>query len=210
MKIVWRELTLRASLIAMAAVAPTAFPAAQAGYGTLHELAFVAIVPAGVLLLLSWVALRGSRFRELAGLISAGAMAGGLATFALEAVRYTGFRMGFMPGNLPELMGVLLFDRFALGPTAASTLTGFTYHFWNGACFGVIFALGRFRLPRWWAISYGVGIGIGFLISPVVQGLGVGVFGINFGWHFAATVLSAHLAFAAAMAWLLGRNWVMQ
>jgi hypothetical protein len=115
--------------------------------------------------------------------------------------------MGFMPGNLPELMGVLLFDRFALGPTIASTLAGFTYHFWNGACFGIIFALGRFRLPAWSAIPYGLAVGIGFLVSPVAQGLGVGVFGVDFGWRFAATVLTAHLAFGAAIASLLGRSW---
>jgi hypothetical protein len=73
--------------------------------------------------------------------------------------------------------------------------------------FGIVFALGRFRLPAWWAISYGIAVGVGFLLSPVVQGLGVGLFGVNFGWHFAATVLTAHLAFGAAMAGLIGRNW---
>jgi len=49
-----------------------------------------------------------------------------------------------------ELMGVLLFDRFALGPSPASTFAGFAYHFWNDACFGIIFTLGRFQLPAWW------------------------------------------------------------
>jgi hypothetical protein len=34
------DLTLRGVLIAVAAVAPTAFPAALAGYSTLHHLAF--------------------------------------------------------------------------------------------------------------------------------------------------------------------------
>jgi hypothetical protein len=63
--------------------------------------------------------------------------------------------------------------------------------------------LGRFGLSAWWAIPYGIAVGVGFLMSPVVQGLGVGLFGINFGWHFAVTVLSAHLAFGAAMTWLL-------
>lgn len=42
-------------------------------------------------------------------------------------------------------------------------------------------------------------------MSPVVQGLDVGLFGVNFGWHFAAYVLTAHLAFGAAMASLLSR-----
>ena len=204
-EIIRTHLPLRALLIGLAAIAPTAFPAAQAGYSNLHGLAYLAIIPAAVFLVLAWAILRKSSV-ELAALIRDGAVAGALATVALEAVRYSGFRLGFMPGNLPELMGVLLFDRFALGPTGASTLGGFAYHFWNGACFGIIFALGRFNLPVWWAVPYGAALGVGFLISPVLQGLGVGIFGVNFGWHFAATVLTAHLAFGAAMAGVLRRD----
>jgi hypothetical protein len=206
------DLTLRGLLIAVAAVAPTAFPAALAGYSTLHELAFLVIIPAAVLLGIAWLLLRRSRFIEYAASIRNGAIAGAVATIALEVVRYSGFRLGFMPGNLPELMGVLLFDRFALGPTTASSLAGFAYHFWNGACFGIVFALGRFRLPAWWAIPYGIAAGVGFLVSPVVQGLGVGLFGVNFGWHFAATVLTAswrsarrwHLSSAGIRTWRSG------
>jgi len=186
-----------------------AFPTAQAGYGTLHHLAYVAIIPAALLLVLAWALLRSSVAADLAALIRDGAVAGVLATVALEAVRYSGFRMGFMPGDLPKLMGVLLFDRFALGSTSASTLGGFAYHFWNGACFGIIFALGRFNWSNWWAIPYGAAVGIGFLISPVVEGLGGGLFGVNFGWHFGATVITAHLAFGAAMALVLRQNWAV-
>jgi hypothetical protein len=205
-EIIRTDMPLRGLLIGLAAIAPVAFPAAQAGYSTLHELAYLAIIPAATLLVLAWTLLRKSNAAGLADLIRDGAVAGALATVALEAVRYSGFRIGFMPGNLPELMGVLLFDRFALGPTAASTLGGFAYHFWNGACFGIIFPLGRFNLPVWWAVPYGAALGVGFLVSPVVQGLGVGIFGVNVGWHFAATVLTAHLAFGATMAVLLRRD----
>jgi len=105
-----------------------------------------------------------------------------------------------MPGNLPELMGVLLLDRFVLGPSAASTLAGFVCHFWNGASFGIIFELLAGSRSRWWAVPYGVAIGVGFLGSAVVQALGVGLFGMDFGWRFAATVLLAHAAFGAALA----------
>jgi len=54
-------------------------------------------------------------------------------------------------------------------------------------------------------------IGLGFLVSPVVQSLGVGFMGRDFGWHFAATVLVAHLAFGTALGFLLrvsGSNWL--
>jgi len=208
-EIIRTDLPLRALIIGLAAIAPVAFPAAQAGYATLHDLAYLAIIPAAVLLVLAWAVLRKSCAAGLAASIRDGAVAGALATVVLEAVRYSGFRIGFMPGNLPELMGVLLFDRFALGPTAASTLGGFAYHFWNGACFGIIFSLGRFNLASWWAIPYGAAVGVGFLVSPVVQGLGVGIFGVNFRWHFAATVLTAHLAFGATTALLLRRDSVV-
>ena len=118
------DLTLRGVLIATSVVAPTAFPAALAGHGTLHYLAFSAILPAAVVLCIGWILLRRSGFHELAVLIRNGAIAGALATIALEVVRYSGFRLGFMPGNLPELMGVLLFDRFALVAMTAPLLPG--------------------------------------------------------------------------------------
>jgi hypothetical protein len=40
-------------LIALAAIVPMAFPAAQAGYSTLHDLAYLAIIPAAVILILA-------------------------------------------------------------------------------------------------------------------------------------------------------------
>ncbi|MBI3682602.1 MAG: hypothetical protein HY235_19670 [Acidobacteria bacterium] len=196
-------LARRAPFLLAAAAAPLAFPLSQMGYGTLHDLSRMLILPAAVLLIAAWVWLARTGRNDLAGLLSHGALAGAVATIALELIRYPAFRLGFMPGNLPELMGVLLLDRFSLGPSDASTLAGFAYHFWNGACFGITFALLRMNFSNWWAIPFGVAIGLGFLVSPVVMALGVGVFGVNFGWHFAATVLMAHVAFGIALARIL-------
>jgi hypothetical protein len=170
------------------------------GFGTLHDLAEILIAPAALVLFGAWTWLRRAPYKSLADLLLHGAIAGASATIALEAIRYPGFRLGFMPGNLPELMGVLLLDRFSLGPSTVSTLAGFTYHFWNGVCFGMIFALLKMEFSDWWAIPFGLMIGVGFLLSPVVLALGVGRFGVDFGWHFAATVLTAHLAFGITLA----------
>lgn len=198
----YKFLFVRLLLAAIAAIAPNAFPAAQAGYANLAQLGKFLILPSAVLLIAAMFALRSSE-PETASRLRQGAIAGALATVALEIIRYSGFRLGYMPGNLPELMGVLLADRFALGPSTWSTLLGFVYHFWNGACFGMIFALLFSRRPVWWAAIYGILIGFGFLVSPVVQSLGVGFMGRDFGWHFAATVLLAHLAFGIALGFLL-------
>ena len=126
------------SLLALASAAPNAFPLSEMGYGSLHQLALVMIVPAAVGLLVAWALLISSGRWSLATMLVRGAVAGAIATLALEAVRYPGFRLGFMPGNLPRLMGVLLLDRFALGPSTLSDLAGFAYHAWNGASFGVV------------------------------------------------------------------------
>jgi hypothetical protein len=196
----WRTL-----LLIPAASAPLAFPLSQAGYGSLHDLGLRLILPGAAALLGAWWILnRGwAPHRRTARLLYEGAVAGILATLALEAVRYAGFRMGFMPGNLPRLMGVLLLDRFALGPSGLSDLAGFAYHFWNGASFGMMLTLvaGACSIPL--AVGYGVAIGVGFMVSPVVLALGVGYFGRDFGWSFAATVLLAHAAFGIALGSLL-------
>ena len=199
----WQALAARLPLVIAAAAAPVAFPLSQMGIGSLHTLGLELILPAAVFLMGAFIILRILGYREVARLMLRGGIAGAVATLALEAVRYPGFKLGFMPGNLPELMGVLLLNRFALGPSVSSTLAGFGYHFWDGACFGIIFALLRGRASKWWAIPYALAIGVGFLGSPVVQALGVGLFGRDFGWHFAATVLTAHAAFGAALGALI-------
>ncbi len=195
----------RAFIILLASVGPLAFPLAQLGYATLHDLAFVALLPSVAALAAVWLTARRHR-PEVADIVARGVAAGAIATLALEAFRYPGFRLGFMPGNLPRLMGVLLLDRFALGPSAWSDLAGFAYHFWNGAAFGMIFFAVTGGRSIALAILYGIAIGVGFLVSPVVQSLGVGLFGRDFGWPFAATVLSAHIAFGATLGVLLDRR----
>jgi hypothetical protein len=196
---------LRLGLALLASTGPVAFPLAQMGYAPLQRLAVVLILPSAGLLLAIAVYLKWQG-NNLGQAVRRGLIAGAGATIALEAVRYTGFRLGFMPGNLPELMGVLLLNRFALGPSAASTVAGFAYHYWNGAAFGAIFAALFVDRSRWWAIPYGMVIGVGFLASPVVQSLGVGLFGMDFGWHFAATVLTAHAAYGVALGALAGKR----
>ncbi len=195
---------VRIFILMLASAAPLAFPAAQLGYASLHDLALMAVVPSTAALAAVWWTARRPR-PDVAAIISHGAAAGVLATLALEAVRYSGFRLGFMPGNLPQLMGVLLLDRFALGPSAASNAAGFAYHFWNGAAFGIILLVFVHRPSTLLATAYGIVIGFGFLVSPVVQSLGVGILGRDFGPSFAATVLIAHAAFGAALGFALER-----
>jgi hypothetical protein len=190
--------------LAAASVGPLIFPAAQAGHGTMAQSAKYFLLPAVAVLvfiaLLSWKSVV-----EIRRSIVWGGLAGAVATIGLEIVRITGFKMGYMPGNLPRLMGVLLLDRFALGPSFTSDFAGWAYHFWNGASFGIVYVLLFGTTRRWVGVLFGIAVGLGFLVSPVVISLGVGYFGLEFSKGFALTVLSAHLAFGLALGFLTNR-----
>ncbi|TAM79701.1 MAG: hypothetical protein EPN47_18060 [Acidobacteria bacterium] len=197
-------LLLTGLTLALASVGPNIFPAAMAGYGTLNVLAKQWLIPSIVGLAI--IALLARKRNPLvARSIVWGAVAGAIATVALEVVRSTGFHLGYMPGSLPKLMGVLLLDRFELGPNTASNIAGWAYHFWNGAAFGIIFVLLIGTKRVWAAVLYGLALGVGFMVSPVVQSLGVGYFGLDFSVGFPVVVSLAHAAFGLALGLLARR-----
>ena len=121
-------------------------------------------------------------------------------------MRITGFGLGGMPGDLPRLLGVLMTDRFMVCPSTLSDLLGYTYHYWNGACFGIIFAVlfGR-RQPIWGGL-YGILVGFGFLASPAVRATGVGWMASQMP-AMQVTVLIAHVAYGLVLA-ALTRLWI--
>jgi hypothetical protein len=188
-------------LLGAASVAPLIFPIAESGRGSMDILAEFALLPAAVFLL----AIIGILYRidpPLAKMSAVGLGAGAVATIALEAVRLPGFWLGFMPGNLPRLMGVLLLNQFAAGPSLNSDVVGWLYHFWNGASFGLIYVLVFGTCRRWIGAVFGILLGFGFMLSPVVSALGVGFLGLEFSKAFPVTVTVAHAAFGLTLGWL--------
>jgi hypothetical protein len=191
-------------LLAAASVSPLIFPLAESGRSTMDVLAKFVLLPSIAVIGIVW----GLLYRQdhpLAKPVAVGLAAGAVATIALEAIRLPGFWLGFMPGNLPRLMGVLLLNQFATGPTPLSDLAGWAYHFWNGASFGLIYVLVFGTYRRWVGTLYGVFLGIGFMLSPVVSALGVGFLGLEFSKGFLVTVTLAHAAFGATLGWLSAR-----
>ncbi|MEX0999034.1 MAG: hypothetical protein WD000_03625 [Thermodesulfobacteriota bacterium] len=197
---------LTAVVLIVAAVGPTIFPAAQAGYAKMSALAGYFLLPSVGILFIALLAGKALGEAGFVNRVIAGLVSGILATIALEVVREFGFQMGWMPGSLPKLLGVLITDRFLEGPSLYSNLAGWAYHFWNGACFGMVYAV-IFGKTRWWyATIYGVFIGIVFMVSPSVTALGIGYFGLQFGWGFPITVTIAHIAFGTALGLMLNKG----
>ncbi len=189
----------------LAAIGPNLFPIAQAGIASLSKMAVDYLIPSIVLILLLLIVIHLLKFSLLKRQILTGIVAGIIGTVGLEIFRIIGFRIGWMPGDLPKLMGVLLLDQFALGPNTTSNIAGWAYHFWNGAAFGIIFSLLIGRGKLWKGALYGFLIGIGFMLSPVVKSLGVGAFGFQFkdGYQFFIVVSVAHIAFGVVLGWLV-------
>lgn len=208
-RILNEETILSVLALMLAGISPNLFPAAQAGLATMSMLGVALLLPSAILLIVVLGVAVWRGHRRLSNRLLAGAAAGSIATMGLEMVRATSFHVfEGMPGDLPRLLGVLLMDRFMLGPSVMSDVLGWTYHFWNGACFGIIFAVlfGRRSLP--WALVYGQLIGVGFLMSPAVRSLGIGFMGSEMP-SMPATVALAHLAFGLLLG-ILSRRWVRE
>jgi hypothetical protein len=196
-----KKILLAAVVISAASVAPNLFVIAQAGYASLSDLSLEFLLPSMFVVILAYGATFFFDIADLRRLMRSGALGGLLGTIGLEIIRETGFRLGAMPGELPQLMGVLLLNRFAEGPDVASNIAGWSYHFWNGIAFGVIYSVVVGRGRVWIGTIFGVFIGVGFMMSPVVVALGVGRFGAEFGWGFPVTVTLAHAAFGSLLGW---------
>jgi hypothetical protein len=198
------RLALALLALLSAAIAPNIFPVAQAGFAKMSDLTRWFLLPSIVVLIVVIFITIGLGHRVLARRMIAGLAAGTIATLGLEVVRTTSFHLGGMPGDLPRLLGVLMTDRFMLGPSRLSDVLGYSYHFWNGACFGLIFAVIFGRRSLWWSSIYGLVIGVGFLASPAVRAMGVGFLALQKP-SMIVTVVLAHVVYGLILGSLLPR-----
>lgn len=201
------ELVLTAAALLVAAIGPNSLVVALTpGMLEMPILAKYALLPSFVLFPFVWVTAAKLGHARLANRLWVGLWTGAAATGVLDAIRLTGFHLGWMPGNMPRMFGVLILDRMALGPTPGSDVLGYLYHYWVGACFGLTYTLlaGRFR---WWGgLVWGLIIEIGMMVTPpMVVAMDTGYFGVKFGPGLFGTSLTAHVAFGIALGLLTER-----
>lgn len=201
-----KKIMLSLFALVAAGIGPNLFVVSQAGYANLSDLAVSFLIPSIIFLIIIIAVGFIIGEKDTSKQILIGLVAGLIATVGLEIVREIGFHLGGMPGDLPKLMGVLLLDRFALGPDTWSNIAGWSYHFWNGASFGIIYSILIGKGKIWYGLIYGILIGVGFMVSPVVVALGVGKFGVDFGIGFPITVTLAHIAFGLLLGWYIQKK----
>lgn len=186
--------------LGLAGAAPNLFPLAQAGIIKLSVSGKFILLPSVAALIIIFLIARAQGHATLTRRMLVGAGSGLFATLGLEVVRMISFRLGGMPGDMPRLLGVLLTDRFMVGPSPLSDTLGWLYHFWNGVAFGLVFVLILGRRSLVWTLIYGQLIGLGFLASPAVKSMGIGTLGLDMP-AMPLTVILAHLVFGILL-WL--------
>ena len=179
-----------------ASISPLAFTLSATGMYTFHWLGIYAILPAVIIWfsILAYSAIAPNK--QLMNIMILSIIAGIIGTIAMEIVRSIGFSyFNAMPGDLPMLMGVKLTNQFMVGPNWWSNLIGWSDHFWNGIGFTFIYLV-LFGKGKWWlATLYSITVATTFMLSPVMNILGVGYFGQEFApIAFPLTVYLAHIA----------------
>lgn len=202
------ELIATGLVLAAAGVSPLMFVGAAAGYGSMNFYAKFALLPAVFVVIVVALVARTHAWDRLYNGILISVVAGPLASFGLDAVRVIGFRLFHaMPGSMPMLMGVLITNRFLLGPNVWSDVAGWADHVLaNGIGFALVYVL-VFGRPRWWkAVPYAWVIATIFMVSPDMTMLGdIGDFGLAMGPGFAVTVYLAHTVFGLVLGAIVAR-----
>lgn len=186
------------------------------GMGSMRFWTCYILLPACVALAL--ISLLDLRMNDgkLARMVLLGAVAGLLAAVAYDLFRvpFVWSREWHLASFIPPLKLFKVFPRFGamiLGQpleqpqySTAAHIVGWTYHFSNGATFGIMYVavIGEAARRHWsWAVVMAVGLELGMLLTPYP-----GVFGIRVTPIFIAVTLTAHLIFGAALGLYVSRN----
>ena len=206
-----RELLLTGLALVPAAVGPNILVVALTpGMPEMPLLARWALIPSILLLGIVWALAGRLELERLTNRIWAGLWVGFGCTAALDALRLISFSLGLLPGNMPRMFGVLIFDTMAQGPSTLSDLVGSLYHFWISACFGLTYTLLAGRTRWWGGLVWGLIIEVGMMITPpMVVAMGTGYFGLKLGKGLLNGVflgsLVPHISYGIALGLLLER-----
>ena len=206
------ELILTALALLPAAVGPNILVVALTpGMPGMPTLVRWLLIPSLILLVVVWSFARAHGYDRLTNRIWAGFWVGTVAPAALDLFRLPAFLVGLLPGNMPRMFGVLIFDTMATGPTPASDIVGELYHFAGvSAAFGLTYALIMGRTRWWGGLIWGLIIEAGMMTTPPMAiAMDTGYFGLKLGHGLLNGVfigsLIPHIAYGIALGLLLER-----
>ena len=185
-------------------------------YATFRD---IAIIPSVIIIFVIGILSR-SKFPRLSNRLFVGMSAGAIASLALEAIRIPGYMFAkWMPmDSMISLPGLLLTEKItALSEVKQvimrsgvpmnlytapmdAFLAGGLWHFWNGATFGIIYALLIGKGKWWYGLIWAVIIEMVMMMAPYLI-IMKGPFGVEHmdGYNIFVLTLIAHLVFGAVL-----------
>lgn len=185
-------------------------------YATFRD---IAIIPSVVIIFAIGILTR-SKFPRLTNRLFVGMVAGTIASFALEAIRIPAYMFAkWIPmDSMISLPGLLLTEKItALSEVKQvimqsgvpmnlyhapldAFIVGGLWHFWNGATFGIIYALIIGKGKWWYGMIWATIIEIGMMFAPYLI-IMKGPFGIEHmdGYNIFVITLIAHVTFGAVL-----------
>ena len=192
-------------------------------YATFRD---VAIIPS-IIAIFAIGILSRSKFPRITNRIFVGMSAGVVASFALEAIRIPGYMFAkWLPmDSMISIPGLFLTEKITALSEVKQTvmqsgvamnlyhapldafMVGALWHFWNGATFGIIYALLIGKGKWWYGMVWASIIEIVMMLAPYLI-IMKGPFGIEHmdGYNIFAITLIAHLAFGAVLG-ILVQKW---
>jgi hypothetical protein len=179
----------------------------------------VAIIPSIVMIFAIGILSR-SKFPRITSRLFKGMAAGAIASLALEAVRIPSYMFTkWIPmDSMISLPGLLLTEKITALSEVKQTImqsgvpmnlyhapldafiAGGLWHFWNGATFGIVYALIIGKGKWWYGMIWAVVIEMVMMIAPYLI-IMKGPFGIEHmdGYNIFVITMIAHLAFGAIL-----------
>ena len=193
-------------------------------FGPLDVIAYatyrdIVIIPSVIAIFAIGILVR-SKFPQFTNRLFIGMAAGAIASFALEAIRIPGYMftkwipmdsMISLPGllltekitTLSEIKQVIMQSGVPMNLYHApldAFIVGGLWHFWNGATFGIVYALLIGKGKWWYGIIWAVIIEMVMMVAPYLI-IMKGPFGIEHmdGYNIFVITLIAHLVFGAIL-----------
>ncbi len=197
-------------------------PLELVSYATFRD---AAIIPSVVAIFATGILAR-KRFPRLSNRLFVGMASGAIATLVLEAIRIPGYLFAkWIPmDSMISLPGLLLTEKITSLSEVKQTImqsgvsmnlyyapidafmAGTLWHFWNGATFGIIYALIIGKGKWWYGMIWAFIIEIVMMVAPYLIMM-KGPFGIQHmdGYNLFVITLVAHIAFGAVLGIIVQR-----
>lgn len=159
---------------------------------------FYVAVPSSIIVLLLYFYSRRSGKGPFADLLLTGAFAGLIGTFAYDVSRVPFHLLGQRIFAPISAYGIWIAD--AEMSSRFTEAIGWTYHFWNGIMFGIMYMMFMANRPWWWAVIWGCLLETIAFVSPFGR-----IFGL-WGNHIAVGIAYVgHVAYGIPLGMMVQR-----